>query len=295
MRPDCGVLCRSLPEFAGGLPAALLAFAAADCYPATCEALCGLMPKLMSIAAVMKSITIPSLLALVLSASVSSMPAQNGGKAANASTKSQRAGSQAAGPVVGVIDVGAIVDQYPVFIQMRADLDKRFGQFNEQLKASTEKLEQMRMTLQTMGEDAPQRADFEHQYKMALQNHDYQRKSANDQLANEELRMMLLIYEDLDFAVSKVAKKRGVTLVVPKRDIPMSATPVKDMKIREVEDRVGAFQRRTVWYAAKEVDMTGAVIKYMQDPLPARTSPERAPKQSPTGSAGAGKPTKAGG
>jgi len=242
----------------------------------------------MSIAsAVLKSISIPTLLALVVAAPAA---AQNNGKATpqNASARPQNSG-----PVVGVIDVGAIVDQYPVFIQMRAALDKRFGQFQEQIKTSTEKLEQMRMTLASMGEDAPQRADFEFQYKMALQNHDYQRKSANDQLGNEELRMMLMIYEDLDYAVGKVAQKRGVTLIVPKRDIPMSSTPVKDMKIREVQDRVGAFQRRTVWYASKEVDMTGAVIKYMQDPLPARTSPERAPKVKPA----TGKPTpgKAGG
>lgn len=191
-------------------------------------------------------------------------------------------------PTVGVIDVGAIVDQYPVFIKMRAALDTRFGEFQKQIKASTEKLEQMRMTLGSMAEDAPQRAEFEFQYKMALQNHDFQRKAANDQLGNEELRMMLLIYEDLDYAVAKVASKRGATVVMPKRDILPSPVSVQDMKMREVQDRVGAYQRRTVWFAAKEIDMTSAVIKYMQDPLPARTSPERAPKTGNPGPTSSG-------
>lgn len=186
-------------------------------------------------------------------------------------------------PAVGVIDVAAIVDQYPVFIKMRASLDARFSEFKEKITASTEKLEQMRMTLGSMAEDAPQRADFAFQYKMGLQNHDFQRKNANDQLANEELRLMLMIYEDLDYSVAKVANKRGVTIVIPKRDIPPSPTPVADMRMRDVQDRVGAFQRRTVWFAAKEVDLTSAVIKYMQDPLPPRTSPERAPKPLPAG------------
>jgi len=189
---------------------------------------------------------------------------------------------------VGVIDVAAIVDQYPVFIKMRAALDKNFDDLRQQIQESKEKLEQMRMTLASMADDAAQLPDLEFQYKVALQTHDFQRKSFNDRLANEELRMMLMVYEDLDYAVGKVANKRGVSLVLPKRDIPPSPTSVAELPIRQVQDRVGAFQRRTVWFASKQVDMTNAVIKYMQDPLPDRTSPERAPKATPAGASPSG-------
>ena len=237
--------------------------------------------KAMSIAAIVKSFSFTSVVsalsALILTAALAMPVAAQIAKPASYSPKQSGA---AEAPVVGVIDVAKAIDQYPVFIKLRTAVDAKFAKYQEQLKAQMKQLQELQVSIQTMGEGVPERDEAEHQYKMGLQTRDFRRKYYNDLLAAEELRMMLQVYEDLDFAVAKVAKKNGVALVLPKRDIPVSAVPIADMQSREVQARVDAFQRRTVWFASAEIDLTGDVIKYMMTPLPDRTSPERAPAQS---------------
>lgn len=218
------------------------------------------------------------------------VPAQ---EAVSAGLKKQPVGNLQ-GPVVGVIDVSKVIDQYPRHIKLRAELDARFDQYQDQLQQQVQQLETLRVTVQGMGANVPERAEAEHQYKIALQTQDFRRKYFNDLLAAEELRMMLEVYEDLDFAVSKVAKKVGVSMVVIKRDIPRSPVAIAEMSEREVQARVNAFQSRTVWYASKELEITGDVIKYLMVPLPSRTSPERAvaqpvPASGDSGNTGTGK------
>ena len=197
-----------------------------------------------------------------------------------AASSSRQGGDQAAATspaVVGVIDIAQAIDQYKVHIDLRAKLKTRYESFQQEVQGAMKQIEELRVTIQNISEAAPERVEAEHQYKMALQNQDFRRKYFNDLLRVQETRLMLEVFEDLDFAVAKVAEKRGVTIVLPKRDIVRSPVPIADMQIDEVDARVNAFQNRTVWFAAKEVDMTGDVIKYMMAPLPDRSSPERAP------------------
>ena len=240
----------------------------------------------MSIAAIVKSFSFTSALsALTLTAAMARPVAAQAAKPASHSP--QNSGVVQA-PVVGVIDVAKAIDQYPVYIKLRTGVDAKFAKYQEQLKTQSSQLQELQVSIQLMGEGVPERAEAEHQYKMGLQTRDFRRKYFNDLLAAEELRMMLEVYEDLDFAVAKVAKKNSVSLVLPKRDIPLSQMPIADMQNREVQGRVEVFQRRTVWFAATEIDITGDVIKYMMTPLPARTSPERAPAQPKPSANGAG-------
>ncbi|MFT4512219.1 MAG: Skp family chaperone for outer membrane protein [Planctomycetota bacterium] len=247
----------------------------------------------MSIAAIVKSFPFARLLAAVpvmVLALVLAVPvaAQTPKNATSRSAQNGGAAALAQGPVVGVIDVAKAIDQYPVYIKLRTAVDTKFASFQDQLKGELKQIQEMQVSIQLIAEGVPERAEAEHQYKMRLQTQDFRRKYFGDLLAAEELRMMLEVYEDLDFAVAKVAKKSGVAMVLPKRDIPRSPVSIKDMQHREVQARVEAFQRRTVWFAATEVDLTGDVIRYMMTPLPARTSPERAPAQSNPSTNGAG-------
>lgn len=245
----------------------------------------------MSIAAIVKSFSHRHVVAALLSLSLVAPTSAQAPKAAS-HTKSAAGASKSQGPTVGVIDVAKAIDQYPVYIKLRTAIDEKFAKFQEQLKAQVKQLQELQVSIQAMGEGVPERAEAEHQYKMGLQTQDFRRKYFNDLLAAEELRMMLEVYEDLDFAVHKVSKKLGVQLVLPKRDIVPSPVPIADMQSREVQARVDAFQRRTVWFASKEIDITGDVIKYMMTPLPARTSPERMPPQPKPAANGAGNPNK---
>ena len=186
-------------------------------------------------------------------------------------------GTTTAAPVVGVIDVGKAVDQYKVHIDLRAKLKERYETYQEQLKGLTNQISELRVTIQNIDQGVPERAVAENDLKIGMQNLDFRTKYFNDLLATEELRLMLRVYEDVDFAVTKVAEKNGVSLVLPIREIQPSATPIADLPIREVEERVGAYSRRPIWFAAKELDLTDAVIRYMLTPLPNRNAAERAP------------------
>jgi Skp family chaperone for outer membrane proteins len=199
---------------------------------------------------------------------------------AEATASKQRVVRSGVGPVVGVIDIGKALEQYPLFIQMRTDFDKRFEVFQEQLKESLRKLDELRGTVQVMAEGSRERAEAEFQLKMGLQTQDFQRKSLGERLSIEEFRMLLMAYEDLDYAVTKIAKSKGISLVMPKRDIIPSSQPISELPAMEVQDRLQAYQRRSVWFASEEIDLTGDVIKFMMVPLPDRNSPERA-RQKP--------------
>jgi len=182
-------------------------------------------------------------------------------------------------PAIGVIDVGKVVDQYPVYIKLRTGLGKNLARYQQQIDDKTEKLKALRMTVQSIREDAPERPRAEHEYKKAVADDDFLRKQFSDLYAADELRMMLQVYEDLDYAIAKVAGAAGVSMVLPRNDILRSPTPIANMPIRELQRRVTAFRNRPVWFAGKELDLTGDVIKFMQVPLPERTSPERAAAQ----------------
>src|SRR5690606_30942724 len=137
----------------------------------------------------------------------------------------------------------------------------------------TEQIEQLRVSLGLI-KKAEELALAEQQYKMLLQDKDFSSKFGVELLRAEEARMFLRCYEDIDFAVAKVAKKMGVTLVLPKQDIPQSQVPIAELGGRDLDDRLDAFQRRAVWYSSEELDLTGEVIKYMRTPLTNRPAPD---------------------
>ena len=175
-------------------------------------------------------------------------------------------------PLVGVVDVLKAVEQYPRYIELRTALEERIRQYEDQLKALAQQLDELRGTIQILNEGTEERAEKEFELQIGLQRQDYLRKALRDRVALEELRNTLMVYEDLEVAIGKVAKQRGVTLVLSKQDITPSAGPVEEMSAREVQGRVKAYDRRQVWFAADELDLTGDVIKLLQVPLAEKPS-----------------------
>ena len=86
-----------------------------------------------------------------------------------------------------------------------------------------------------------------------------------------------------DGGIGVVAKRKGVSLVLSKRALPQTVQPIAEMSPSEVQGRVKAFDERKVWFASKELDLTGDVIKELMIPVPDRNSPERAPKDQQDG------------
>ena len=59
--------------------------------------------------------------------------------------------------------------------------------------------------------------------------------------------------------------------------------PIEELPANEVQARVKAYDRRNVWFASQELDLTSAVIKELMIPVPDRNAPERAPKSDQAG------------
>lgn len=238
--------------------------------------------RLSSVAGLLLSPLAGALLLTVVALLAMPVGAQNGGVV-----------NAFAPPRVGVVDIGKVVDQYPLYIKLRGDLDKQVDAYLARREAATKRLREMLATVQVLDKNAPERKNAEFQLNLERQTQEFQQKSFQEEFGIAELRMMLRVYEDLDFAIDHVAKKKGIGLVMPKRDILVDPNPIAEQQPGVVQDRVSAYQRRTVWFASGQVDMTADLIKYMMTPLPDRKAKERAflmqkAQAAPRGAAGAG-------
>lgn len=220
----------------------------------------------------------------MLTASVLRFLLSSSAALALASVAATQSGSApAGGMVVGVIDVIKAVEQYPRYIKLRAELETSIGQYEAQLQEMSARVDELRGTVQVLAEGSPERAEKEFEYKLALQTQDYRRKAYRERMQLQDLRNTLSVYEDLEYVIGVVARRKKVGLVLTKQDIVPAAGPIADLASGEVQARVKAYDRRQVWFASKELDLTGDVIKELMIPVPDRNSPERAPNSGQDG------------
>ena len=187
------------------------------------------------------------------------------------------------GLVVGLVDVLRALEQYPRFIKLRADVDATAKKYEAQLQEISARIDELRGTIQVMPDGSQERAEKEFEFQMLIQTQDYRRKAFRERVQQQDLRNMLTVYEDLDYVIGVVAKRKGVSLVMTKQEIPPSTQSIEDLPMSQVQGRVAAYERRQVWFATEELDLTGDIIKELMIPVPDRNSPERAPKAAPAG------------
>jgi Skp family chaperone for outer membrane proteins len=182
-----------------------------------------------------------------------------------------RRSSQAASGVL-VVDILRAIDQYPRWIKLKGELEAMEQGFIDQLKQLAQRMDELRGTIQQMVPDTEERKQKEFELQMALQQQDFLNKMYRERLRSEELKANLVIYEDVEAAIEKVAKSRSALIVLRKYDIQPASEPVAKLSGKEVQARVLAFERRQVWFAADAIDVTGDVIKLLQVPLPKETT-----------------------
>ena len=182
---------------------------------------------------------------------------------------------------IGVVDIVKAVEQYPLYIKLRGEHDETAHGFETELKQIEKAADEARGALLVMSEeDSPDRKDREFQLQMLLAQHDYRRKAFRERLAFEETRSLVRVYADLEVAIAKVAKQRGVHLVLRKHVIEPASGSVEQMTPRELDLRMKLFERQSVWFADDALDLTGDVIKLMQVPV-APDKPKAADGQTP--------------
>lgn len=197
-------------------------------------------------------------LAAVFAAVVSVLPAQDQGKPAPRPVAP-------GGLVVGIVDLGKAFDLYPRTIKERERLQKIADSSRDQVDKVTKRIEELRAMIPMLKEGAIERETKQLDLEIAMREREGLAKLLNDQLQLETMRMQLAIYEDVEAAITRLAKDRGVHVVL-RTDQKDTAPPETGDKThpKAVQGRVFAFERRQVWFAAEELDLTSDLIKLLQ-------------------------------
>ena len=171
---------------------------------------------------------------------------------------------------IGVVDLAKALEAYPKAIKMQQEFNKLKDALLQDLTkidaASKEALE----NIKAVGENSEEGRERMFQYDGLRQLLEFKQKRMNEKLAIADMRKDLELYEDLEVAVAKVAKNRGVQLVVRKYDPgPAPGFPDKatNKELMQMQERLRMFERRQVWYSTDEIDLTGDLIKLLQVPL----------------------------
>ena len=176
-------------------------------------------------------------------------------------------------PVVGVVDVIRVIEQYPKYIELSKQLAAMRNDYGSGIDALTKQLDEMRVSIPLMVAGSEDRIDKEHEYSQLARHHDHLGKKLAARLKQVDLRNTLTVYEDLDYAIARVAEKRGITLVLTKQNVPRANPSVAELDEITLQRYVQGYDRRQVWHASKELDLTDDLIKYLMTPLPERTKP----------------------
>jgi Skp family chaperone for outer membrane proteins len=135
-----------------------------------------------------------------------------------------------------------------------------------------------------MAQDSEERRELEMQFELRQQERAMFAKAANERIDLATARAQIVVYEIIEQAIAKVAKARGALLVFRMQEFEVPTTTPDKLTPRGVQNRIIPLERRNVWYAAPEADLTGDVIKELlvwPDDTPAAPQKAPAPPSSP--------------
>jgi Skp family chaperone for outer membrane proteins len=175
--------------------------------------------------------------------------------------------SAVATPVVGIVDLVKAFEQYPRWIKLNGELKKKGEAAKGQLEEMTKRIDELRASMEVLGQDSEERREIAMRVEILQQQRQGTGKWLQDKLQIDEARAMILVYEDLEVAIKKVAKARGVALVLRVHEVGNSGGEVAKMSPLSVERRIRAYEARQVWHADDSIDLTADVIKLLMVPL----------------------------
>jgi Skp family chaperone for outer membrane proteins len=235
----------------------------------------------------MSIVRLAALAALCTTPFLCAQDTPSGGKSAvDAAAKSAPVQTGAA-PLIGVVDLAKAFEQNPRYIRSKGELQKLADRADAQLGELTKTINEHRAALEQLEKGSEQYADA--QSNIALM--EQQRRSMVDRISQkleiENARRMIEVYEDIEIAVKKVAERRGVAIVLRVHDMGPGGDAAKLLP-KVVESRINGFERRSVWYASPEVDLTPDLIKFLMVPLENEKPGDTKPGDGKTNDAKAG-------
>lgn len=190
------------------------------------------------------------------------------------------AAKTAAAPVIGTIDLIRVFEQNPKWAKAQADLARMQEQFKAQIGKLSERIAELNGLIESTADDSEDRRSATFGREMAMRERDFLAKQATDRLESENARAMLAVYQDIERVIGLVAKARGCAMVQRLQAIGPVEGEIGKLAPKQVEARVVAFERKVVWYAAPELDLTEDLIKALMVPVPdAKPAPREAAAQ----------------
>lgn len=191
------------------------------------------------------------------------LPAQDPAAAAAAAP----AAKTPAAPVLGTIDLIRVFEQNPKWAKAQADLARMQEQFKAQIGKLSERIAELNGLIESTAEDSEDRRSATFGREMAMREREFLAKQATDRLESENARAMLAVYQDIERVIGPVAKARGCAMVQRLQAIGPVEGEIGKLAPKQVEARVVAFERKIVWYAAPELDLTEDLIKALMVPV----------------------------
>lgn len=177
------------------------------------------------------------------------------------------AAASAAAQRIGTIDLLRVFEQNPKWSKAKNDLEKMQESFQGQIKKLSDRVKELRALIDSADENSDEWRNGRFELEMTMKQRDYMSSQATERLELENARAMLAVYQDIELAIGQVAKVRGVAVVHRLQPIGVAPGEVGKLAAKEVQGRVVAFERKQVWYAAPELDLTDDLIKALMAPV----------------------------
>jgi Skp family chaperone for outer membrane proteins len=205
--------------------------------------------------------------ALVATASL--LPAQDN-KVPAVQPADATAPKKAAQITIGVVDLSKVIDVYPKAIAERERLQALSKRFSAEIDALSKQFDALRSDLSLLKEGSEKRETMEFELRMLSEQRKGLAELRKNQFDRELEKFELAVYQDLEVACAEVAKARGVQVLLRTQSTPSFEDGAAKDPVSLQRAQLQAYDRRQVWFASDEVDLTQALIKYLSVPVDAK-------------------------
>jgi Skp family chaperone for outer membrane proteins len=170
---------------------------------------------------------------------------------------SQGPGNQTPAPLpIGVVDLGKVIDAYPKAVQEQKKLEDLKKEIVEWTAGQLKNLKDLQ--LRRDAETGRARDIKDLQIDTGERELRGMRQIRDADLQEQFEKFVVWFHEDVDGVIAQIAKARNLQLVLRTQGKPGDKEP-QSSKAR-------SYDRRYVWYASEQIDITADVIKMLQMP-----------------------------
>lgn len=159
---------------------------------------------------------------------------------------------------VGVVDMDRVAKAYEKNIRLVKELNRSFAEFHDRLNERFKEIEgKLKANIDAFDPYTPEWVEANVKYRSALSGLEEERKLGNARLNRQRFRQKVEIYEDIERAIAKVAKARGVRLVLRWRAMLEKAPLDQQFQVHSSRDLL---------YYDRALDLTETVIRMLKAP-----------------------------